>query len=1630
MSQQQQHSSGLAAKIEARHTEKIMQFQQSVKELSAALDMEQMQVLIHLRTTLAESREEGDRLLRQEKEAQESHRELLAVNWQTFQSRQGDEEVTVLVDAFHQDGVQSQATRDDAVLVKRREILQCNVHLYERHCARMKTIEECSAALQVVEARRRNELARLVRELLHQLSVVAHTDITASHVLVQRAIASVNLQLVDNQRTIRTLISNLLQHELLSHRQVAETVTALFRDWLQVAAQSFTQWSVELLSSASFKAPKSRTAMLQRIGRSLHKTKAEVTHAMEGIYAVVDTLRSRRNPSALLETCGGTESNGWLRSFDDDMFHNVFAQDPHLVADEWKVFLEVILHNAQCSVVTLTEDTQLIEEQLLAAARELSDSLMSSLELLFTPTTEEIDLVRSASLHPSETVFPFDSLVIADRKAMDAACSNARDLLQLPLLEAEAESQWFCARVGESLSHQKQLLDALLLSASGNVAKTFSDSTSLLQQSTEKPLGFVRTFYVQQFEAMKDYEDKLSWLERDFAASTLKLQHAGSPEVAKQLCIEGMKILEDIEKLYVRYHKQRTQPMPTSTAEAETILSTQEKLICDQLGVTPKVEDGSESVLSDKPSKKEKQSKEKDVQLRSAVAASAEIRTSSGSIYLVTGPLKLGVIDDTPLPAAPMSGEAAIPTPREAAGGKKPPAKGSAKAPSPKPVASTPNADAVVQEQTPLQRVQDSEAMRRFVQRNKMLFEETFYDDCMFPAHIPEELTQRLRTAILLWLESLKLHTMESIRTYCGEKKKELDKQMNEAVRRHQRRAPTLQAQVYEARTRELSDGAAARAKYFDWLKGRVQSLATTVDIQREQSNARFQQEVQVITTFGGAVSTINSISALDSHGRAFGEKIRLASQSVDQQQAEVTKLISTMEAAIRQECTTYQRDKIKTFEDGGDMSLDEANAARELLTNVENLLTTTVAQSNKQIADSSLENKTQLETLKSKYESTKGQNVGELQFFTKLQEVVAQMKGRVSSQISQSLVASGKIEDAIRALDEIAVVTINKADDRWVTALLSQSLDTHRAELIQKYSDIEVPSDSWEGADEALSHRLIAAAHDNAKRFDQSIAAKLFRLMDELRSLLLTRGWYLNGLSYGTEFLEVFQSNFFEPRKESNVNTTAGWSATSPAAADKKGKKPTAPAAKASSAAPQTDNSAVEGGTMGSGPRMPTKAEAEVQRWSTEYREAASKIVHAYFQEHPNCVISRPLLFGSSADEILATIHSRFHDEENRSAAHVVEALGHFREQVHRIFVLLHNCPSVVFACVYQLSVEGLQQRLSAAYAVFAKYYCTMAVRRYENSASVKGSLALPANRSALEALALAETQRQEASKNLTQKFWYIFNRELQEESARCVGRVQHVLFTFFSLIRGVVTPEHVIPGEEVVAGQHKGLRRLMKQKMRADALKTIQDPPAGADAAKAKKEPPKKEPAKPKGKGGKGDSKEEGGENALAPLPRTLTEYPTFTVRAFRALHQFKQDYPNVTAPNHYVPPSQWSSASEAAAADPMPPTQSEKKPQPPPKPAAKPAKGAAANTALQPSNVQAIEDTIIPPTSAPSDRLHQQSVLLRQNATTNFAVMCDNAANVAGGFFRSLLSSDTEWSKSWESALTNLRTESIKK
>ena len=1647
-------------------------FRKAVRDVSSTIDDEQRNALTKLRGQLTISRTDSQRRLELVEGEVAAHAELVDSAAKAFGTRDPTEDVQLLRDGLH-DGFESLPSRSERVEQQRVRIVELGRQLTNSHEHRMQLLTAAAAATREKESERKAAIKDLLAKLLTDLSTVAYVGLTQSQVCVQRAALSCNEQLLANQVTISTLLSQLMQHEILLQREVVRRVHVLYGKTQGVMAESIQLWTQQLLASSAFHAPRSRIAMLLACASANDNIKGEVTQLLDGLKRVAKGLAVKRE-GAPKEAPGGTAKGGWLHNYISEHSQPVFDVTFESVAEEWVVAIELVLHHMQSAKATLVKHAEGVEAEMKNEMANVITFMVEDLSRVFTPSEEE--KAQAKLVGP-----PFDSIAVDDKRINDNTLEAKR--LVAPLQAAiEQESKWFVDELARHMADKAAALVTVLANGRGNLCVVTKEVTVALHRVAQDMCLHVRTYHVHQDELENDYKDNLRWIEEDYAKVEAELKRCGSADAATELCAKGLELLSRAEDLYRTHHENRVGGIPGFFAQLSTIATKSSKELCDGLSVMSmadavkfneqvaeeEAKERERQATAAKPGGKDKASKKDDAAppapptptpLRIPLESLTQFQSEDGTTFVVLEEeLHFGKPHDPP-PAQADAGQdrlseagassnaaGALSAANSAAPSKSAKeGKNRDKGKNSKSAGDTTTEPSEVDGAAP---TAPPAELNPFQKRMMGAFDPVFHEECLFSPSTMRSFIDALRPAILNWMSRLKSDCSAEGTTYSTAIKEMMDCRTNLLIRQHQRRAPNLQAQVYEVRVRELEDGFQTRTKHFAWLRSRIENAQSCAASAIEASSTSCAEALAQLTQARQALPRIATLSALDTHSRTFAELKRKTAVALEEKTHLAEEQCSKDIAAVIKECENYeQSDKLRAFDAGGVLAPEERESALKQLAFIRQEAQDCAASTTSRV-------KTLLETQKKsseeegvKYQQQLELNIDEIKFFAEMQEIFAGVKGRISNQIAVSTNSETRIDEILAELEKLLAVSSPRDDGGWTAELLSRDYEAGGG---RPHPDVEV-SGEWVHDDEALSTLLRKTKADCEVVAKKSKPVAILSALDDLRKQLYSRGTFLGCLQFSTEFVPLSADAFLEPRKDSDAITPSLQNTTTiqNAKKTKGGAAASASPAKgqaqsqAGAATPQatTTRAASDGASLADEPAAWNKfmrvlsGETETGKWTASAREQLTAVAQRYFQKHAPPLL-RPGVLGALVADVTETINSRLKDQEARTKTHILEATIKFRQQVQRAHLAVHRVSQEAFIGVCNLALNALERRCVDVFGVFDAFYCSMVSAKRHHGTVMKAGLAAPSNRAQLDALTQQELFRQTAAAKFIAKYHAIVLREIQDEASGLAARACQLLLTLFTMAKSLLTPDHVVPGEEVVVGTHKGLKRLMRQKAKEEMARQLEGGtlPAQSDKKAAGKADAKKAPAEnaakkkeEKGKAKAKDAKEEDEFVQLPLLEKPPQEYAGVVVNAVQVFHDYKVQHPQIVLKPHHLPPQMWEQVARPTSAD---STKDE-----PAKKGAKPAKAPVAsqpaahakptNTAQTPEvpTEPPVEPIVSAPLSAPKERLFQSAVLGRQQAIEAFDKFCVSFAERAGAKFTRLVECETDWKTSWDAAVAAL-------
>lgn len=1558
--------SRLQTRLAARQQQLLATFQENVEKFSNELHTEQQQKLEMLKQSLHDSHENCTKMLEQELQRAEAHRVFL-------QKYEGDyaqattspttEGATMepLIDCYHGAG-EGFAESKKRMAEERYRLVSMAVTLRYSYQERVETIIGCNEGLQECEERCRTWLQQALFDVILSMAKIGYSSVSASQVLAQRVIHSSNESFYRTHAAYKTLLLQLQSRELLKQRVYARQMALLYNNTLQNMERSSSLWAATLLHTDSFRRPKYRESLLQHMGKLIADMHRDGVEFLNNIGCILQSLRRARDPlpNECGQTCGGTMHDGWLRGFDGGLFSPVFVPSaPEDVTVEWRVKANVLVRHAIAQGVLVMNEVQEAEEQLRQGANAIYTQLAQVLRWIHEPDPETGEALSwaTASLQERDAIYiPFTTL----NSPRLSKCMAANEALLTPLLVViQAESDWFVTTVDEELCRCQNTLESILLTDSHSVLQMFDGATKKLGQTVEAAVGFTRSRLVTLYEARKDHEDNLRYLEEEFTSAQMDVQIATTPQAAEKYFVEGLKILDRINVTHRTFHRNTVEALQQLESEGVAVTEQQCKGLLRLLGLESestraqrlKEERIAAAMAAAEAAAKKSRGKEAKTfeefyeEMEEAEEEAEQpnyptIVADDGELYLVVSATRL--VEHGPGDGHGERSERSTPhsrtsTPKgrlrktsksqkakvnqqsatKLSGNKRRLPMRAARQhghsdsePPPAPQPSTSPAfvvayrqllDRVLQEQLIAEEGQpggQSEDTNATGSSGNVVIVQR----AQLSTAAVDEWREMLRREVLNWTVHLRQTTAEYLRKQCLEKKLEVDAETNEALRRNRRRPAALQAGTYELRVRELQctidsigkqgvrirhmhkrllescraalntedgsqdpfsqdDSEVADAKLFaelEKLQGMIPA-ATSVGMLTGQerifsnliSTALEQREAHYSRTIGGIVQQGDALEqSIRSYLRSFAvtlpadiEELRLASLAENaKKEAELAEL----EANAKGQKKGGDRPKKKkggkksaskeAVEEKANKTEDEAadgaqgekpnemiELLLEALNEIERVKQTIAERREIQIQ--------RVEEARARYMAAFQQNIGEMETFSQLQELIARLKLQVHSLIVQSEAKEAKIDSMLKELEELTaeeptlpaftnklkgVLNGEWGDQTEPTSMGSRvtSAEEFRSTSPKEgeVAQVEKFVEDSKAAEQELPGLLSAAVADLQSEVRGSEVVRILKLLDKMRTRLYARGRLLDCLQNGIELFNVPQDRFVEAQSVSRAGMGTDEARASNATPSPNQTPPVSRPQRRSRA----NTSALKGPELQYPPLELPEVKpiaVQMQEWKDEMRTQATSLLEPHFASFPPPLLRRlPGMTNGEIEDVLLVLYQQFDGLEQRSQQHVKQAVGTYREQIERLNSVLKKVPAHLVASTYQVSARALERRVKVIMEVFLKLHDKSNALRRKHEGSMRTTLASNANFSRMHTIRDAENMRQAEAQRLIENFWVLVQREVDEEASMHSGRNISVNNSFFAIMRGIVTPQHLKPPSE--EPKHKGLRRLLQLK------------------------------------------------------------------------------------------------------------------------------------------------------------------------------------------------------------------------
>nr|CCC46500.1 conserved hypothetical protein, fragment [Trypanosoma vivax Y486] len=557
-------ASRLLLRLANRQQQALSAFQDSVRKFNKQLDEQQTQQLVLLQGFLQQSHKDTSRLLQEELTRVEDHQQQLTRYAETHNDN--PKEGIVLepfTDRYHTEEAHFNGGAA-SMQADRQRLIEMAITLQDSYEARVKAIDKCNDAMNASEEQRCVWMKRALFDLVVALAQIGYTGVSASQVMAQRVIHATNESLCRNHAAYKSLLLQLKSREILSQRMYCRQMAEIYDRVMQLMASSSIAWAVTLLQTAHFRRPDFRHLLLQRVSGIVSDMRHDGSEFLQNIGFTLQSLQRSRDPlpTECGQICGGTTHDGWLRGFDGNLFSPVFVPSaPGDVAAEWRVKANILVRHAVAQSSKLLQELRKAEENL----RDTVENVQAQLQHILHWLCETDKPVNETSAWAKASMYEVDSVYLPFTKPNAARLNKYMEEVGTrlhPLSQIiHAESEWFVSVVDDALNRSYTSLECLLLTDHRSVLYTFDHATSALSNTVTGALGFIRDRLVVQYEAHKDHEDEVRFVEEELARAQQRIRSAETEEEAEKMFTHGLKTLEQLSNLYKTFHRDRVKSL-------------------------------------------------------------------------------------------------------------------------------------------------------------------------------------------------------------------------------------------------------------------------------------------------------------------------------------------------------------------------------------------------------------------------------------------------------------------------------------------------------------------------------------------------------------------------------------------------------------------------------------------------------------------------------------------------------------------------------------------------------------------------------------------------------------------------------------------------------------------------------------------------------------------------------------------------------------------------------------------------------------------------------------------------------------------------------------------------------------
>ena len=1541
--QQAKGGGSLHDRLRARHRDAIEKFKVAARQFNNEVDEAQQVRIEELHSAIANSHAVSAALLEEE---QRRLAECLG-EWQAHedavQHAAPDDILPLYTDKYYTSADELGRARALSLMEQDRlRVVQHFVDLHDHYKLRMRTIAEYFRAIEAAEEARRLHIQDRVRDLMASLTRIAVTSTTESQVLAQRILHHTNEQLGENYLAIQTLATQLRQRELWKHQRYQHTLATVYRDTQQHMANRHITWAVTVLRSSVFRRPEGRLRSVHAAGQLIAAIRKEAEELVRGLTEVVLSLQVAQPSIVTAESqvCGGSGANGWLRSFQPSVHQrDVFAgENPRAVLEEAQMRASVVVRHCQTRCADFNGRLRAEEEARAQAATALATQVCHDIATIATPLSEEVALLQAASLSHDD-VGAGDEAEVGDADGVWAVDAALRPLTQphaslLALQETlphsatwspcvpgiVQEGEWFVRVVSRGLLRGCQLFCAYATTSNSSMMVHLEGATDLLFSSATALLGAARAFYVQWHEQEMDYQDAVAELERQLHTLEEQLQQDETPAAADARYAAGIACLQSIADAHTHFYEDVRGRITAATSAMLRVGQDCVRELCAQLGlvfVTLTGEDSAPATAVCAPAKR-----------RSSAVASRRASVRASILSTATAP--------PPRMSVSAVAEAEVDTrPRVSATHGE------------EFVEECPNfrfacevqrgedgaADTVMASPTPQQEEEGQgkgcgAEVALSAPEPSTAFQRFYLD--LLPELQPDQgplfLKQSevhqwdglLRQALLEWGLQLQRQAGENWRLYTTALLADVQRRVSDILRHHRRRPATLQANIYEARMRELADLKNRGEKMLARIAERVSHVHTLQQgflAQPACSSADrtlLEERAQLMEAVYAANSGNAMKAAIHRHDKLCAEyNAALADRCAE------TKLrLEQARDSIEAECAQILRDRAAELSGGGDTSaaLSEKDPIQlrvvQLRTQVQNALDEATAAMEAQYSSRASE----IQNWKEEWAKVVEHSAAELELFQGVQEALSCLRAHVQTLLSASATEEAALAAGVQKVTE-ASARAQETNAYDLVASLQALLRNDAAsgggasgnhatgvEELPPLKEVET----------AVTRALEIAKTEQRERIRAAPVCAVLAMLDDLRMPFYSRGCQLGLLAHSVEMWRMLPAHYLLPQTLGGESVRHHFSRIG--SAGRVGSARDGRRTRSIAGAESPSVAASVGHTLLLLPAVPTLM-AQVTQRTAELKANAQAAARQHVEAHPGALHRRlPDMTDGTEAGFVAAVSSLCQAQEDRVRSYADKAGPAYRQHVQELWNALQGTPALLAAALEAEAAAGAFTRVEGVLRPWQHYQTLSAQQWQRHRSSAKLSLASQLNSEALTTLTEAEAARSAATAEALQQSWSWTLRELQDEAGLHVARCWTALYTYLHLLAGLVTPQHLVSTVEVVeGGQHRGLRHLLE--LRAQRERAM----AAMDASAVVKREPRLQETMPLHRidqagaagaaGGSGKrhvnksgDKAAGAKDAsgtsvptLTPLPLEEVELPGLPLNACAPLSQYNASHPD---------------------------------------------------------------------------------------------------------------------------------------